>query len=261
MEIISSRRNYNVRVVRELLKSAEYRRQTDMFAVEGDHLCGELSRCTEIEYFLYTEKAGKKYPETVKRAVEKAHYSAVITEELSEYISDTKTPQGLFATAERFGAEISENADRIVVLDNVQDPKNVGTIIRTAEALGFDGVIFINGCADKFSPKTLRASMGSVFRMPSFFPKDVNALKERLAGFEIYAAMLDKSAKRLGEVKFTGKTAVVIGNEGAGVSRETAEICAEKLYIPIRKAESLNAAAAAAIILWEISDKNQRGED
>lgn len=254
MEIISSRRNYNVRVMRELLKSAEYRHQTDMFAVEGDHLCGELLRYNEIEYFLYTEKAAKKYPKTVEKALSKSSFSAVITDELSEYISDTKTPQGLFAAAERFGTKIPENAKKLVILDGVQDPKNVGTIIRTADALGIDGVVFINGCADKFSPKTLRASMGSVFRMPSLFPK-VETLGEWLRGlgFEVYAAMLDKNAKRLGEIKFPEKTAVVIGNEGSGVSSQVAELCDEKLYIPIKSAESLNAAAAAAIILWEIS--------
>ncbi len=257
MEIISSRKNYNVRVMRELLKSAEYRREQSMFAVEGDHLCRELAACNDcsaIEVFLYTEKAAQKYPETVRMAQAKAHCSSVITDELSEYISDTKTPQGLFAAAEVFVREIPENAKKLVVLDGLQDPGNVGTMIRTAEALGIDGVVFINGCADRFSPKTLRASMGSVFRMPSVCP-EVETLGEWLhgQGFEIYAAMLDKNAVRLGEVAFPEKTAVVIGNEGAGVSSEVAKICDKKLYIPIKGAESLNAAAAAAIILWEIS--------
>ncbi len=247
----------NVRVMRELIKSAEYRRETDMFAVEGEHLCRELANCVDcssIEYFLYTEKAEQKYPETVRTALAKAGFSDVITEELSEYISDTKTPQGLFAAAERFGRQIPENAKKLVILDGVQDPKNVGTIIRTAEALGIDGVVFVNGCADRFSPKTLRASMGSVFRMPSLSPTAETLGKWlRTNGFRTCAAMLDKNAKRLGEIKFPEKTAVVIGNEGAGVSRDIEEICDEKLYIPIKGAESLNAAAAAAIILWEIT--------
>ncbi len=249
----------DVRVMRELIKSAEYRREQDMFAVEGDHLCKELADCdycSEIGLFLYTDKAAQKYPETVRLAQAKAHSFDVITDELSEYISDTKSPQGLFAAAERFGTDIPESAKKLVILDGVQDPKNVGTIIRTAEALGIDGVIFINGCADRFSPKTLRASMGSVFRMPSLSPK-VETLGEWLhgLGFEVYAAMLDKNAKRLGKVEFPEKTVVVIGNEGSGVSKQVAEWCDEKLYIPIKSAESLNAAAAAAIILWEISRK------
>lgn len=253
MNEITSRKNENVRIMRELMKSAEYRRGTDLFVVEGDHLCGELADCADtIEYFLYTEKAAEKYPETVRKASEKSFVSAVITEELSEYISDTKSPQGLFAAAERFGSAIPADARRLVVLDGVQDPGNVGTMIRTAEAFGIDGIVYVHNCADKFSPKTLRASMGSVFRVPSLVTQADSAAKF-LEDFTVYGAMLDQTAKRLGEVKFPEKTAIVIGSEGSGISPEIAEICDEKIYIPIQGAESLNAAMAAAILLWELS--------
>lgn len=257
-ERISSRKNENVRVVRELLKSAKYRAETDLFAVEGDHLCSELADCANaIEYFLYTEKATEKYPETVRKASEKAFETAVITEELSEYISDTKSPQGLFAAAERLGAPIPENARRLVVLDGVQDPGNVGTIIRAAEAFGIDGIVYVHNCADRFSPKTLRASMGSVFRVPSLVTA-ADCLGKFLESFTVYGAMLDETAKRLGEVKFPEKTApekiaIVIGSEGSGISPEIAAICDEKIYIPIQGAESLNAAMAACVLLWEVS--------
>ncbi len=252
MDVITSRKNSGVRMMRELLKSADYRRETDLFAVEGDHLCGELAERSALECFLYTEKAAKKYPETVKKAAVRAESAAVITEELSEYISDTKTPQGMFAAAERFGSPIPENARRLVVLDGVQDPGNVGTIIRAAEAFGTDGVLYSPTCADKFSPKTLRASMGSVFRLPVRFYSDAENLRGYLKGFTVYGAMLDESAKRLGSVKFPEKTAVVIGSEGSGISPEIAEICDEKIYIPISGAESLNAAMAASVLLWEL---------
>lgn len=254
MEKISSRKNENVRVVRELLKSAKYRAETDLFAVEGDHLCGELADCANtIEYFLYTEKAAEKYPETVRKAAEKSFETAVITEELSEYISDTKSPQGLFAAAERFGALMPKEPRRLVVLDGVQDPGNVGTIIRTAEAFGIDGVMYSPSCADVFTPKTLRASMGSVFRVPHQFYPDAENLRWLLRGFTVFGAMLDDTAKRLGEVEFPEKTAIVIGSEGSGISPEIAELCGEKIYIPIQGAESLNAAMAAAVLLWEIT--------
>lgn len=253
LERITSRKNENVRVVRELLKSAKYRAETDMFVAEGDHLCGELADCANtIEYFLYTERAAEKYPETVRKAAEKSFETAVITEELSEYISDTKSPQGLFAAAERFGAKIPENARRLVVLDGVQDPGNVGTIIRTAEAFGLDGIVYVNRCADRFSPKTLRASMGSVFRVPSLVTA-ADGLGKFLADFTVYGAMLDESAKRLGNEKFPEKTAIVIGSEGSGISPEIAGLCGEKIYIPIQGAESLNAAVAAAVLIWEIT--------
>lgn len=253
MEEISSRKNQNVRFMKELLSSSECRRESRMFAVEGDHLCGETAELDfKIGLLMFTEKARAKYPKTVEKACEKAEKSLVITEEISEYISDTKAPQGLFAAVEKRSREISQNARKIVVLDGVQDPGNVGTIIRTAEALGIDGAVFTGKCADAFSPKTLRASMGSALRMPLGYA-DENNLREKLGGFSIFAAMLDENAKKLGELDFSEKTAVVIGSEGSGVSPEIAALCDEKVYIPIKKAESLNAAAAAAIILWELS--------
>lgn len=253
MEEISSRKNQNVRFMKELLSSSECRRESRMFAVEGDHLCGETAELDfKIGLFMFTEKARAKYPKTVEKACEKAEKSLVITEEISEYISDTKAPQGLFAAVEKRSRDISENARKIVVLDGVQDPGNVGTIIRTAEALGIEGAVFTGKCADAFSPKTLRASMGSALRMPLGYA-DENNLREKLGGFSIFAAMLDENAKKLGELDFPEKTAVVIGSEGSGVSPEIAALCDEKVYIPIKKAESLNAAAAAAIILWELS--------
>ena len=253
MEEISSRKNQNVRFMRELFSSSERRRESGLFAVEGDHLCGETAELDyKIELFLFTEKARGKYPQTVEKACRKAEKSLVITEEISEYISDTKAPQGLFAAVEGSSSEISENARKIVVLDGVQDPGNVGTIIRTAEALGIEGVLFAGKCADVFSPKTLRASMGSALRMPFGYADEQN-LREKLGGFSFFAAMLDENAKKLGEIAFPEKTAVVIGSEGSGVSPKIAALCDEKVYIPIKKAESLNAAAAAAIILWELS--------
>lgn len=257
MEEISSRKNNLVRFMRELLRSADFRRENGLFAVEGDHLCGELGAVYgKIGCFLYTEKAAQKYPETTKKLLKISEKSFVITEELSEYISDTKTPQGLFAAAEQRFAEIPAEAKKIVILDGIQDPGNIGTVIRTAEALGVDGVIFTGSCADVFSPKTLRASMGSALRMP-FGYADEKTLKLKLDGFFVYAAMLDKNAKKLGLVKFPEKTAVVIGSEGSGVSPEIAALADEKLYIPIKSAESLNAAAAAAIILWELTKNNK----
>lgn len=259
MEIVSSRKNANVRFIRSILREKHMRDEHGVFAVEGDHLCGELVRAgVKATFAAYTEKAAEKYPETLKTLVEAANSSICITEELSEYISDTKSPQGLFAVAEiprwhdpSATRVFCEKANRIVVLDGVQDPGNIGTIVRTAEALGADGIVLLEGCADIWSPKTLRASMGSAFRLP-VINAEVNDLPRLLREYTMYGAMLDESAKRLGEVKFPEKTAIVIGSEGSGISPEVSAICGEKLYIPIKGAESLNAAAAAAIIMWEL---------
>ena len=253
MDIISSKTNAAVRILRELLHDKKSRDERGMFAAEGDHLCGELTSTDhEIELFAYTEASARKYPETVNKLLERAHRAIVITDALSEYISDTKTPQGLFAAAEKRTEQLPENARKIVALDGVQDPGNVGTMIRTAEAFGIDGAVLLSGCADVYSPKTLRAAMGSAFRLP-FVNCVPSGLSRLLSGFTVYGAMLDNTAKRLGEVKFPEKTAIIIGSEGRGISPEVAELCSEKIYIPINGAESLNAAAAAAVLLWELS--------
>ncbi|MGN1422723.1 MAG: TrmH family RNA methyltransferase [Oscillospiraceae bacterium] len=253
---VSSRKNDAVRRFRELSRDRKIRAESGLFAAEGDHLCGELSRSEhEVTLFLYTERAAEKYPQTANALLKKAHDSVVITEELAEYISDTRSPQGLFAVGKLpAAAALPDNAGRIVVLDGVQDPGNVGTVIRTAEALGIGGALLLNGCADIWSPKTMRASMGSVFRLPCVV-SDGAAEIERLIsrGFSVYGAKLDESALRLGEFKFPEKSAVVIGSEGSGISPEISDSCTHSLYIPISGAESLNAAAAAAIILWEFS--------
>ncbi|MCH5206581.1 MAG: RNA methyltransferase [Oscillospiraceae bacterium] len=252
MEKITSRANTSISLMRRLMSDKKTRDEERRFIAEGDHLCKELaSQDYKIELLAYTEKAALRYAETVEKLREKAARSIVITDELSEYISDTKSPQGIFAAAEKREDFLPENSRRIVVLDGIQDPGNVGTILRTAEALRTDGAVLVGACADIWSPKTLRASMGSAFRLPCIHCQ-AEELPEKLPGFTLYAAMLDKSAKPLGKEKFPEKTAVVIGSEGAGITPETANRCAEKIYIPIEKAESLNAAVAAAIILWEL---------
>ena len=201
--------------------------------------------------FAYTKRAAEKYPETAEKMLKISQKSAVITDEISEYISDTKSPQGMFAAAEARAWSIPEDHRRIIVLDGVQDPGNVGTVFRTAEAFGFDGAVLLGACADVYSPKTLRASMGSALRFP-FVYSSAEKLRKLLGEAAVYAAMLDSSAAKLGSVKFAERCAVIIGSEGSGVSPEAAAVCDEKLYIPISGAESLNAAVAAAVIMWEI---------
>lgn len=254
--MISSRQNAAVRSMRALLRDKRERDAGGLFAAEGDHLCAELvsSGCV-ITSVLMTERAAARYPETARVLTEAFPDAQVIAEELAAYISDTKAPQGLFASAKKPApAKEFAQARRLVILDGVQDPGNVGTVLRTAEALGIDGALLSGACADIWSPKTMRASMGSVFRLPCITGDIAQMIRELTArGFGVYGAMLDESAQRLGEMKFPERAAVVIGNEGAGVSAQIKELCTGSVYIPISGAESLNAAAAAAILLWELS--------
>lgn len=250
---LTSRKNDIVRRFRELLRDKKLRDMQGVFVAEGDHLCKEAVQSgLEISFALATERALKKYPAATE-LISAAKGHAVISEDIAEYISDTKAPQGLFAEIRRSAAP-QVPSGKLVLLDGVQDPGNVGTIIRTAEALGIKGVLLSPACADVYSPKTLRASMGSVFRLPCVvcdIPQIITALRND--GYTVYGSMLDETAQRLGDISFCDKSAVVIGSEGSGISEETKSACTGGLYIPISGAESLNAAAAASMILWELS--------
>ncbi len=251
---LTSRKNDIVRRFRELQREKKLRDSEGVFVAEGDHLCGEAAAAgAEIRYALITEKAQEKYPKAAEALIASAAEYAVISDDIAEYISDTKAPQGLFAeVAKRPQCDIPTG--KLVLLDGVQDPGNVGTIIRTAEALGIKGVLLSDKCADVYSPKTLRASMGSIFRLPIINCELSQIITElRAQGYDVYGAMLDDTAKKLGEVSFGEKSAVVIGSEGRGISDEVKNACTGGLYIPITGAESLNAAAAAAMIIWELS--------
>ncbi len=250
----TSRKNDTVRRFRELARDKKLRDREGVFVIEGDHLCSEaLAAGLDIRFALITEKAMVKYPHCAERLKLSAAELAVISEDIAEYISDTKAPQGLFAEASKQKCE-SVSGRRLVLLDGVQDPGNVGTIIRTAEALGINGAVLSEGCADIWSPKTLRASMGSVFRLPCIscdLAEMITSLKNE--GYTVYGSMLDETAQKLTETMFPEKAAVVIGSEGGGISENAKNVCSGGLYIPISGAESLNAASAASIILWELS--------
>lgn len=254
MTELTSRKNDTVRRFRELGRDKKLRSELGAFVIEGDHLCGEaISAGLEISLALISERAKKKYPEQCERLIAAAGECAVISDDIAEYISDTKSPQGLFAQVRTPKAKPLPKG-RLVLLDGVQDPGNVGTIVRTAEALGLGAVVMSRDCADVYSPKTLRASMGSVFRLPCITDDLVQIITGlRGQGCSVYGAMLDETAQKLPEISFTDSCAVVIGSEGGGISEAVKEVCTGGVYIPITGAESLNAAAAAAIILWELS--------
>ena len=259
---LTSRSNALIKRYRELVNDRKARKSSGLFPVEGEKLVREALCCgCELgDIAFVSESAEKKYPDTVKKLREQIN-TYTITDELAEYISDTKTPQGLFITVRHLDKILNlstiYNSSRMLCLENLQDSGNIGTMIRTAEALGIDGVILSEGCADAFSPKVVRASMGSVFRVPIYYSsvkEALDMLKE--AGFAVYAAMLDKSAQPLGSFAFPDKSAVVIGNEGNGITDDTAALCTGSVYIPIQGAQSLNASIAAAIILWEMNKRS-----
>lgn len=173
---------------------------------------------------------------------------------IMEKISETKTPQGLLAVAKISDAELPANARRILILDNLQDPGNLGTIIRTADATSFDAIIISKNSVDLYSPKVVRSTMGSLFHLPIItnadLEKEILNLKEK--NFTIYMSLLDNDSRNLFEEQLKSPLAIVIGNEGNGISPELIPYGDIKLKIPmLGKAESLNASIAASILMYE----------
>ena len=238
MEHITSLKNPKV-AAWKALKDRKGRRESGCFLVEGRKMVEEaLASAFDVETVLVQE--GMELPDGLTMLVYE------LPEHVLTAVCDTKTPQGIDAVVRM--KEQSALEKHIVVLDGVQDPGNVGTIIRTADAAGLDGVLLSNQCADVFSPKVLRATMGSIFRMNLRTTDDLPGEK----GYSILSSQLDGTPfyERQGVAE---RFALIIGNEGNGVSEQVQQTATHRVRLPMRGgAESLNAAIAAAIMMYEL---------
>lgn len=259
MEKITSRSNERVKAASVLLTSAAARRREGLFVLEGARLCADAGRTgVSIQQLFLTQEALSRYPEEAAFLQEKAGSVFFITEEISRRFGDTQTPQGVFCVCKvldkRPGDATIEKNGSYIALENIQDPANLGAIARTAEALGISGLIVSGGC-DIYSPKAQRAAMGSLLRLPVL---RVDSMKEalpacRAQGLRVYASTPRADALPATQAGLGARTVCVVGNEGAGVARETMALCDALVTIPMAgRAESLNASAAAAILMWEM---------
>ena len=254
MERLTSRKNELIRHIRRLGADRAYRRETGEFVCDGEKLLGEAVRHgAEITAVLWSGAPaaagdGGEIPCAAQ---------FVVPGELLDYVSPLKSAAGVVFTARirRFG-EKPEDAPpgRTLVLETIQDPGNLGTILRTANALRIDTVILTGDFADPYGPKAVRAGMGAVFRQ-RFFALEREALRAYLTahGLRLYGAALSPAAADVRALDLRG-AAVAVGSEGRGLSPELRAKCDGELIIPMNaECESLNAAVAAAIIMWELS--------
>lgn len=247
MNVLTSRQNPLCAHLRKLAANGRYRRETGEYLADGRKLWEEAVRWrAPIRRLIATPETAVDLPAGVERTV--------VAPELMAYLSPMESPQGfLFTVALPGPAGLDLPGARFLVLDGLQDPGNVGAIWRTADALGADGLFLLNHCADPYGPKTVRATMGACFRLPCR-ETTLEELTDFLARRDIplYAAALEAGSATVRETEL-GRAAVVIGNEGHGVSQAVLERCGKTVVIPMReRCESLNAAAAAAIFLWEM---------
>ena len=247
METITSRQNPLFQKIRKLNSSASFRRQQGLFLCEGPKLLGEAVKW-DASVQLAVKTSEFSCPEGLScRKVE-------TPADVLRSLCDTETPQGVLFACGLPDTALPDRLEkgRYLVLAGVQDPGNVGTIWRTADAFGASGLILTGECADPFSPKVVRASMGACFRLPVWQGNRqavAGLLKE--SGIPLYATALriDTVDVRQTDLRCA---AVVIGSEGRGISEELLGLCGKTLKIPMEdKCESLNAAVAAAVVLWE----------
>lgn len=247
---ISSRTNPTVQLLAGLDKK-KTREETGLFLCEGRKLCREaLGKC-RVRYAVVRED--KKESELLSLCEESGGEVIVLSESAFAKISTDSAPDGVvFAVEIEKSSEESFEGETVVMLDSVRDPGNVGTVIRSAAAFGYDRVILCD-CADVYNPKTVRATMGALFNMKvTLCPSSGEMIKKLLSeGRRVIAAALGESALTLGESELLKSDCIVIGNEGHGVSKETLEGCTHVIRIPMtEKTESLNAAIAASVIMW-----------
>lgn len=249
MERITSRKNRIISHLRSLGGDGALRREAGEFLCDGEKLLREAQASgAELRHVLWAEEPAFPLPEGTRQYV--------CPRELVQYASPLKNSAGpVFSVGLRPIAP-KEPLPSAIVLENVQDPGNVGTVIRTAAAMGIGAVILVGGCADPWGPKTVRSTMGAAFRQP-VLETDIDGLMDFLAekGLKLFGAALSQGAADIRTVEARG-LAVAIGSEGRGLSRELLERCAGRLIIPMEPdSESLNAAVAASIAMWEIYRK------
>lgn len=258
MQFLSSKDNINIKSVVKLKNSAKHRKKNGQFIAEGVRICIDaICSNAKVESFFATEKAKDKYPNDFDRINECAEKTFLVTEDIFSLISDTDTPQGFLCVIKALDKMIEFDTinknSKYIALDNIQDPSNLGTVLRTAEALGIDGVIMSFDCCDFFSPKVVRGSMGAVFRLPYYICNSICDFLSEHSELHSYAAVVTSDAQKITETVFESPCVAVIGNEGNGLKAEAISICNEKITIPMNgRAESLNASTAASIIMWEM---------
>ena len=264
--MITSLHNKEIKETAALLARKKERDRRGLFVVEGPKMFGEAPMERIERVYLAQSAAAQMYEKYGDRL--SGLSCGAVSGEVFVKMSDTKTPQGILCLVrqQHYNIEeiLRENKEKqmlFIILEDIQDPGNLGTIFRTAEAAGADGVIMSSWTADIYNPKTIRSTMGSVYRVPFFHVDQMEEAVRRLqkAGVAVYAAHLGGTAA-YDACDYQKSTAFLIGNEAKGLREETAACADARITIPMAgKVESLNAAVASSILLFEAARQRRKG--
>ena len=263
MNIISSKDNELVKNVKKL-KDKKYRDLENVYIVEGIKMVKEaILENVSIRQIIICDDCEKSDLISKEMMYEIAKYDCIyVTNKIFKYITEVQTPQGVMAIIEKNNKdkEINYNEDIIVALDDIQDPGNLGTILRTVDSIGLSQILVSKGTADPYNPKVVRSTMGAIYRVKVI---ECDNLKETLKEikknkFKILVTSLDDS-KSVYDIKYYKKV-IIIGNEANGVEEEIVKLADEKIKIPmLGKTESLNASVATGVVLYEYVRQKIKG--
>ncbi|NBI69514.1 RNA methyltransferase [Clostridiaceae bacterium] len=260
--MITSTGNNRIRAVSALVKKAKARREQKLFIAEGPKLFSELPR-THLRETYVSESFLKQRSGRADALLDGCAFE-IVSDEVMRFLSDTRTPQGILAVAEQFSYTLSDLAAEpahLLILETLQDPGNLGTLIRAAEGAGATGIVMNAETADIYSPKVIRSAMGSVFRMPFVYVTDLKEtlLTLKTSGICLYAAHL-KGSVSYDSADYTKSTGFLIGNEAGGLTDGTAALADTSVRIPMEgQVESLNAAVAASVLMFEAARQRRNG--
>lgn len=266
--MITSTSNAQVKNIVQLRDRAKIRREQDCFLVEGVRMYQEIPKAHLVKTFLSETfmKDMKKRDEWKSFGLEQQEYE-IVSDKVFQFMSDTVTPQGILSVVRQRHSTLQElleiphswQSHCYMILEDIQDPGNLGTILRTAEGAGVTGVIMSKNTADIYNTKVVRSTMGAIFRMPFVYVDDLKAAIETMkaAGIQIYAAHL-KGTQNYDAFDYKKRSGFLIGNEGNGLSDEIADMANQYIRIPMcGQVESLNAAIAATVLMYESFRQNR----
>ena len=282
--MITSPANGKVKYVRELILKSRTRKKEGCFVAEGIKMFLEAPTEDICDVFImdkldqklrHEDNLPKNYA-TCRAKLHGIHYE-IIADDVFEKMTDTVTPQGIVTLVRKprysleevldveslrreMGIERSKEA-LYMLLENLQDPGNLGTILRTAEAAGVDAIILGENCVDMYNPKVIRSTMGAIYRVPFVYVESLRAAMDELkeAGIILYAATLSRTAKEYDFYDYQKPTAFVIGNEGNGLMEDTVAKASADIFIPMEgHGESLNASMAAGILMYEAARQRKK---
>ncbi|GMO13890.1 MAG: RNA methyltransferase [Mycoplasmoidaceae bacterium] len=251
MDTIYSTSNKTIKLVKQLQFEKKYRDATNMFCVETKRIVDHLIKDGYVCKFILVSE-NSKYQYEFKK------YQTYLTSDtIINSLSSLSNGDGIIGVFEKKKTQFTiKQKGKYVILDRIQNPANLGAIIRTCLAFNIDGVIVTNDSVDIYNPSVIRGSMGSIFSIPFKFytslPDAINSFK--VSNYTIYGTALEKTAKSINEVKFSDNSVVIFGNEGNGLNKKDLELCEQIIYIPINdKIDSLNIGASVAIVAWKLS--------